>query len=86
MQEYHPMRDKTLAINGGEPIRSEPMPYRQAFGPMEEEALLDAVRYYRDNNIDPPYQGIFEKRFCDEFVEGYHHKMFFSDTGIFLRT
>ena len=63
------MQNNTLAINGGQPVRKDAMPYREAFGVEEENALLEAVSYYRDNNIDPPYEGIFEKRFCDAFVK-----------------
>ena len=64
-----------MAIFGGNKVRPNPMPYRESFGPAEETKLLDAVRYYRDNNVDPPYGGNFEKQFCDEFVKfmGVHH-------------
>jgi perosamine synthetase len=58
-----------LAIKGGQPVRKHPMPFREAFGVEEEKALLEAVNFYRENLIDPPYEGIYEKRFCDAFVK-----------------
>ena len=45
------------------------MPFRGAFGSEEESLLQEAIRYYRDNQIDPPYEGKFENQFCQEFVE-----------------
>ena len=56
-----------LAIEGGEPVRKDPMPFREAFGPLEEQSLLEAIRYFRENKIDPPYDGIFEKKYCAKF-------------------
>ena len=58
-----------LAKNGAEPVRKDPMPFREAFGKAEEESLLDAVKHYRESKIDPPYEGSYEKKFCDKFVE-----------------
>jgi perosamine synthetase len=58
-----------LAIEGGQPVRSRPMPPRGALGESEAEALQKAIAYYRDGKIDPGYQGIFEKRYTDAFVE-----------------
>jgi perosamine synthetase len=57
-----------LAIDGGNPVRRRPMPPRCALGEAEAEALQEAVAYYRENKIDPGYQGIFEKRYTDAFV------------------
>ncbi len=59
----------TLAVNGGRPVRRDKMPKRVAFSDAEVEELMNAVRYYRDRNEDPPYQGVFEKRFCEEFAK-----------------
>ena len=56
-----------LAVNGGKPVRSQPMPFREAFGDDEERAVIEAIRYYRANNIDPPYNGRFQKELCDSF-------------------
>jgi perosamine synthetase len=58
-----------LAIGGGKPIRSRPMPPRCALGDAEAAALQEALSYYRDNKIDPGYQGVFEKRYTDAFVK-----------------
>lgn len=60
------MKD-SLAIYGGPRVRDVPMPYREAFGKDEEEALQEAIQYYRSNQIDPPYEGHYERRFCDDF-------------------
>ena len=48
---------------GGRPVRSTPMPFREAFGEAEESALLEAIHFYRNNELDPPYEGHFEKKF-----------------------
>ena len=56
-----------LAANGGKPVRTQPMPFREAFGDDEERAVIEAIRYYRANNIDPPYNGRFQKELCDSF-------------------
>jgi perosamine synthetase len=45
------------------------MPARNALGDAEAAALQEAVAYYRDNKIDPGYQGVFEKRYTDAFVK-----------------
>lgn len=58
-----------LAVNGGKPVRLAKMPKRVAFSDAEVEELMNAVRYYRGRNEDPPYQGVFEKKFCEEFVK-----------------
>jgi perosamine synthetase len=58
-----------LAIHGGSPVRSMPMPVREAFGDHEAEALQEVIAYYRSRRIDPPYQGPFETKFCEAFSE-----------------
>ena len=58
----------TLAIHGGKPVREEPMPPRMALGDAEIKMLNQAVAYYRERNIDPGYQGAFEKLYTDAFV------------------
>ena len=63
------MSPDKLAIHGGEPVRLTPWPFRAAFSDLEEKFLNEAVRYYRDKNEDPPYDGIFEQRFCKEFSD-----------------
>lgn len=45
------------------------MPARNALGSHEEEALLAAIRYYRESGRDPSYQGHYEKLYTDAFVK-----------------
>ncbi len=63
------MTKQTLAIEGGTPVRSEPMPFRQAFGPEEKALLVEAADYYMSLGEDPPYQGHYEEMFCKAFSE-----------------
>ena len=49
-----------LAKNGAEPVRKDPMPFREAFG-KQRRNYLDAVKYYEKAN-DPPYEGSYEKK------------------------
>lgn len=58
-----------LAINGGQPVRTKPMPPRLAFGKDEQASVIEVMEYYSSRQQDPPYNGIFEKKFCDEFAE-----------------
>lgn len=60
--------DGRLAAEGGAPVRARPMPARMAFGPGEIAMLEEAIRYYREKDVDPGYQGAFEKLYTDEFV------------------
>lgn len=57
-----------LAINGGKPVRSTPMPARNAFGNKEKQSLNDLITWYEQQNCDPCYQGHFEKLYCDLFA------------------
>jgi len=57
-----------LAIDGGEPVRKKPMPPRFAIGEAEAAAIAEVLAYYRSRQMDPGYQGIFEKRYTDAFV------------------
>jgi dTDP-4-amino-4,6-dideoxygalactose transaminase len=57
-----------LAIDGGEPVRKKPMPPRFAIGEAEAAAIAEVLAYYRSQQMDPGYQGIFEKRYTDAFV------------------
>ena len=45
------------------------MPPRSAFGPDELAAIQEVIAYYKEKRLDPGYQGIFEKRYTDAFVE-----------------
>ncbi len=58
----------TLAIHGGKPVREEPMPVRMALGDAEIKMLNQAIAYYRERNVDPGYQGAFERLYTDGFV------------------
>jgi perosamine synthetase len=60
--------DLRLAIKGGSPVRAEPMPRRLALGDAELAMLEEAVRECREQRMDPGYQGIYEKRYTDDFV------------------
>lgn len=57
-----------LAIHGGKPVREEPMPVRMGLGDAEIKMLNHAIAYYRERNVDPGYQGAFEKLYTDGFV------------------
>jgi len=59
----------TLAINGGQPVRTKPMPPRFALGPDEERMIAETLRYYRERGVDPGYQGHFEKLYTDAFAK-----------------
>ncbi len=58
-----------LAIDGGAPFRSAPMPARRAIGETERAALLEALDYYEKRGLDPGYEGFFEQRYCRAFAE-----------------
>jgi perosamine synthetase len=58
-----------LAMDGGEPVRKKPMPPRFAIGEAEAAAITEVLAYYRGQQMDPGYQGIFEKRYTEAFVK-----------------
>ena len=58
-----------LAIDGGEPVRKKPMPPRMALGDAEAAAISEVLAYYREKELDPGYDGLFEKRYTDAFVK-----------------
>jgi perosamine synthetase len=62
-------RNETLAIFGGPPVRSERMPPRAALGDDELRMIQECVAYYRERQVDPGYQGPFEKLYTDAFVD-----------------
>ncbi len=62
-------RNSDLAIYGGTPIRSAPMPPRFAIGKEERAEIDEVFRHYDALNIDPGYQGHFEDRYCAAFSE-----------------
>lgn len=61
--------DPKLAIYGGEKVRSAPMPPRLALGDGEVEMIHKVIDYYRARQVDPGYQGPFEKLYTDAFVQ-----------------
>jgi len=58
-----------LAIDGGEPVRSRPMPARFALGDAEIAQIQDVIAYYREKQLDPGYAGAYEKAYTDAFVK-----------------
>ena len=45
------------------------MPPRLALGEAEAQMVNRVLDYYRQRKVDPGYQGVFEKRYTDAFVE-----------------
>ena len=60
--------DWKLAVQGGKPVRTAPMPRRIAMGDGELAMLNEALQAYRAEGLDPGYQGVYEKRYTDAFV------------------
>lgn len=58
-----------LAIHGGDKQRKTPMPPRIAMGDDEIRMVNEVLAYYREKQVDPGYQGPFEKMYTDAFVE-----------------
>ena len=58
-----------LAILGGEPVRKDRMPARMALGDEELRMIQECIAYYREHQVDPGYQGPFEKLYTDAFVK-----------------
>ena len=80
--------DGKLAIDGGRPVRSRPMPGRAALGPGELAMLEEAIRFYQQRDLDPGYQGPYEKRYTDDFVAmmggGYADSVATGTASVFL--
>jgi perosamine synthetase len=57
-----------LAIHGGERVRKTSMPARLALGETERQMIQSVLDYYRERNVDPGYEGHFEKMYCRAFV------------------
>src|SRR5438132_9745882 len=57
-----------LAIQGGQPVRKDPIPPRLALGDAEVKMMHEVIEFYRSQNLDPGYQGHFEKHYTDAFV------------------
>ena len=63
------MNVPVLSKFGGSKVRSELPPFRDAMGPAERQAVLDVLAYYTSSEADPPYEGIFQKKFETEFAK-----------------
>jgi perosamine synthetase len=81
-------RSNTLAIEGGLPYRSDPMPARVALGAEEERMIAECLAYYRERKEDPGYQGPFELRYCETFAAslggGYADAVATGTVAVFL--
>ncbi|MGB6893106.1 MAG: hypothetical protein WBE25_16715, partial [Xanthobacteraceae bacterium] len=58
-----------LAIDGGEPVRSRPMPARFALGDAEVAMVQEVIAHYQEKKVDPGYAGVYEKAYTDAFVK-----------------
>lgn len=58
-----------LAIEGGRPFRTAPMPPRRAFGADELAMVQQVFAYYGERAVDPGYQGHFEELYCKAFSD-----------------
>ena len=63
------LHSQKLAIAGGTPVRQVPMPLRLALGEAELKMLEQVLTYYREQGMDPGYQGPFEKLYTETFVD-----------------
>jgi perosamine synthetase len=45
------------------------MPYREAFGESEIQAVYSVINFYKNKHEDPPYSGYFQKIFENSFSE-----------------
>jgi perosamine synthetase len=60
---------ETLALHGGDPVRTEPMPPRLAFIGEEDMRVLDGfLEHYRARRQDFGYQDTYERRYSEAFV------------------
>jgi perosamine synthetase len=60
--------DPRPAVEGGAKVRSRPMPRRLAMGDAEIAMVDEVIKAYRAEGVDPGYQGVYEKRYTDDFV------------------
>jgi perosamine synthetase len=63
------VKDWRLAAEGGPKLRSKPMPRRLAMGAAEIAMVNEAMAAYQAEGVDPGYQGLYEKRYTDNFVD-----------------
>lgn len=57
-----------LAIQGGKPVRTKLMPSRLALGQAELKKIEEVIAWYRDQGLDPGYQGHFEEIYCQKIA------------------
>ena len=57
-----------LAVHGGEKTRKTPMPPRLAIAENERAMVQQVLDYYGSRNVDPGYEGIFEKQYTSLFT------------------
>ena len=63
------MSISNLSKFGGPKVRVDPPPFRRAMGKAEREAVLEVLDYYETSETDPPYEGVFQKRFENQFAK-----------------
>lgn len=63
------MHRSNLAKFGGPKVRYDTSPFRAAMGSAERQAVLDVLAYYESSQADPPYEGVFQKKFETMFAE-----------------
>lgn len=77
-----------LAINGGQPVRSGPFPYRALFGEQELQAVQRVFENANKKQQDFGFQSHEEEAYCKEFSEyvggGYCDAVSSGSAGIFL--
>tara|TARA_Y100000816_G_C26104822_1_gene586695 strand:- start:2267 stop:3517 length:1251 start_codon:yes stop_codon:yes gene_type:complete len=62
-------KKEKLAFYGGQKVRVKSMPSRSAIGAKEVKAINDVIKFYRSKKEDPPYDGVFQKKFETEFTK-----------------
>lgn len=62
------MSKEPLAILGGNPVRTTPMPARKAFGTSEIDALNKVIAHYQHSESDPPTAATLSKLIATPFL------------------
>jgi len=57
-----------LAVEGGMPVRAEPMPARMALGSNCIDIMQEVISTYKSQGLDPGYQGVYEQSYCQDFA------------------
>ena len=65
----------TLAIDGGTPVRTEPMPSRGLFGEKEKQAVMnlfdEAMESGNAFGYNGPHEAAYERAFCEYMGGGF---------------